>query len=122
MNGAGGVCDDRSSDAHTTAYAELEASLPILVVPNTTSLFQSINDDVRTDSATVEGVIGTELLRRFGTTIDFPGNRVVVTCVDPSCRSFPQSGHSSDCSAPATDLFYGGVPARLVGGQGCATK
>jgi hypothetical protein len=121
QNGSGGVCDDRSGDSHTTAYVELEGSLPILVVPDTTSLLQAINADVRTDSSTVEGVIGTGYLERFGTTIDYPGNRVVMTCADAACRTFPQSNHGTNCSTPSPDLFFGGAPARLVSGGGCAT-
>jgi hypothetical protein len=119
-NNSSHVCDDRSDDAHVTPYAELQGTVPIIVVPDTTSLLQSINADVRPDSATVEGVIGTELLRRLGTTIDYPNGRVVVTCNDPSCRVFPQWGHGTQCLYPAPDEPFGGGTARVFGGGGCA--
>ncbi len=121
-----GVCEDRSEDAHTTAYVEIVAPIPLIVVPDTTSLLQSINADVRPDSATVEGVIGTELLRRLDLTIDYPRGRVVVTCADASCRLFPALGHGTDCAAPSGDQAFGGRPARTFatpryGAVGCAT-
>jgi hypothetical protein len=115
-----GACDDRGDGAHVAAYAELQGQIPIIVVPDTTSLLQSINADARPDSATVEGVIGTELLRRLRTTIDYPNSRLVTTCVDSSCRVFPQWGHGTDCQIPTGGNVFGGGLVRSVGGGGCA--
>ena len=116
-----GLCDDRTEDAHTNAYVDIIKPIPILVVPDTTSILQSINADVRPQSATVEGVIGTELLRRLGTTIDYADSRVVVTCADASCISYPTSRHGTDCHVPGVDHMFGGAAARITPGGGCAT-
>ena len=105
-------CDDTTADAHTNAYLELTGPLPIIIVPDTISLLQSINADVRPQSATVEGVIGTEFLRHLGTTIDYANHRVIATCQDASCRAFPRSGHATDCQAPSGELLFGGGRAR----------
>jgi hypothetical protein len=115
-----GVCDDRGDSAHVAAYAELEGQIPIIVVPNTTALLQNINADVRPDSATVEGVIGTELLRHLGATIDYPSGRFVATCADDSCRVFPQWGHGTDCQDPAVSLRLPPGQVRTFQGGGCA--
>src|SRR4030095_6410664 len=101
-----------TDEAHTNAYVELAGPVPVVIVPDTTSLLQSINADVRPQSATVEGVIGTELLRRLGTTIDYANRRMVLTCQAPSCRAFPRTGHGTDCAPPSGTLLYGGGTAR----------
>ena len=114
-----GICDDADKHAETTPYTEIAGPLPIIVVPDTTSLLQSINADVRPDSATVEGVIGTEMLRRLGTTIDYPNGRVITTCADASCKTFPQWGHGTECQLPTGDFVFGGGRARtIVGASG----
>ncbi len=114
------LCDDRTDDAHTNAYVEILGSVPVLVLPDTTPLLQSINADVRPQSATVEGIMGTELLRRLGTTIDYASSRVVITCNDGSCRAFPTSRHGTGCKVPTVDHMFGGAPAKLLPGGGCA--
>jgi hypothetical protein len=119
-----GYCDDRNDNAHTAPYVELAGPLPIIIVPDTFSLLQDINADARPDTATVEGVIGTELLRRLQTTVDYPGGRLIATCADTSCKGFPQWGHGTDCQYPLsaipTPVPFGGRAARTFIGGGCA--
>ncbi len=115
------VCDDKSEDAHTTAYVELTDQVPVIVVPDTTSLLQNINADVRPQSATIEGIIGTELLRHLGATIDYPRGRFVVTSGDRGARVFPRAGHGTDCaplvSSASADEDH--APFHIIPGSGC---
>ncbi len=115
------VCDDECEDAHTTEYVELGDPLQVIVVPDTTSLIQNINADVRPQSATVEGVIGTELLRRLGATIDYPKGRFVVTSADPSTRVYPRAGHGTDCAGlvPGEAADEQRSPFHVIPGSGC---
>jgi len=115
-----GECNDKSQDAHTNAYVDLEGTVPVMIVPDTLSLIQSINADARPQSATVEAIIGTEVLKRLGTWIDYANGRVVMTCADESCRVFPRQGHGTDCAPPVGDEVFGGGSSRSVSGTGCA--
>ena len=120
-SGSTGNCDDTSSNSHTNAFTDFSGTMPIVLLPDTALALQSINADVRPQSATVEGIIGTELLKRMSTTIDYANGRIVMTCADPSCRTFPRQGHGTDCRPPVGDDPFGGDPVRVVAGTGCAT-
>ncbi len=121
-SGSTGNCDDTSSNAHTNAYVDISGTVPIILLPDTALALQSINADVRPQSAAVEGIIGTEVLARMATTIDYANNRIVMTCTDPSCRTFPRQGHGTACEAPTGDDVFGGGTARIVAGTGCAPE
>ncbi|MEO6954516.1 MAG: hypothetical protein ABI321_22145 [Polyangia bacterium] len=120
-SGSTGNCDDANSNSHTNAYIDFSGAMPIVLLPDTALALQSINADVRPQSATVEGIIGTELLQRMSTTIDYANNRIVMTCADASCRTFPRQGHGTDCRPPVGDDLFGGGTVRVVAGTGCAS-
>jgi hypothetical protein len=91
-------CDDSTAD--TAAVIELNGPLDAVVIDDASPLFTGINADVRTANATVEGVIGTDLLRRLRSTIDYPSSRLVARCADDNgCLTYPRYTQSpSGCS------------------------
>ena len=121
-SGSTGNCNDTSSNAHTNAYTDFSGTMPIVILPDTALALQSINADVRPQSAAVEGIIGTELLQRMATTIDYANNRIVMTCTDASCHTYPRQGHGTACDPPTGEDVFGGGSARLVAGSGCAPR
>src|SRR5207253_7256483 len=62
------------------------------VIPDAADILQAINNDLRTTSAQVDGIIGVSLLSRLQVEIDSPGSRVIAHCrceSDPStCRTY----------------------------------
>lgn len=84
-------CGDDDPSTPTPAVIELAASIPVYVLSDVSPLFLGINADVRPSEATVEGVIGTEVLQRLVTTIDYPGSRLVARCAsDDNCKAYPR--------------------------------
>jgi hypothetical protein len=64
-----------------------------LVVPDTARILQSVNADIRSDGAQIDGVIGLSVLTRLATTIDYPQTRVALSCrcgdtVGHMCRAY----------------------------------
>lgn len=110
-------CDDNNADTPTPAVIELAATIPVYVLPDTSALFLGINADVRPSDATVEGVIGTEVLQRLVTTVDYPGSRFVARCAsDANCKAYPRLS-LPDSIRSACDNFCHGAPAM----NGCAS-
>lgn len=82
------ACDDHR--APVTSLVELggppddptvaDDLIDVLVVPDTARILQSANIDLRNATAQVDGVIGVSLLRRLHTVIDYPQNRLVLSC------------------------------------------
>lgn len=82
------ACDDHF--APVTSLVELggppddpamaDDLIDVLVVPDTSRILQSANIDLRNATAQVDGVIGVSLLRRLHTVIDYPQNRLVLSC------------------------------------------
>lgn len=82
------ACDDHIAPA--TSLVELggppddsaagDDLIDVLVVPDTARILQSANIDLRNATAQVDGVIGVSLLRRLHTVIDYPQNRLVLSC------------------------------------------
>jgi hypothetical protein len=98
----GDACEDSNSNA--AAVIELAAAVPAYVVPDLSPLLIGINADVRPQNPTVEGLIGTEVLSRLVTTIDYPNQRVVARCARddapdmgaPTCLTYPRYVHTQD--------------------------
>ena len=112
-NSTGGntKCDDNSADTPTPAVIELAATIPVYVLSDISPLFLGINADVRPSDATVEGVIGTEVLQRLVTTVDYPGNRFVARCAsNDNCKAYPRLS-LPDIVRNACDNFCHGAPA-----------
>lgn len=104
------TCDDREREAPTPAVIELERPVPTLVLDDDAPLLQAINADARPQlssdrvgSATVEGIIGTEVLARLVTTIDYPKGRFIARCADAhGCLTYPRYVQGDDCGRTCT--------------------
>ncbi len=109
------ACDDTKSPV--AAVVELTSPLDAFVVDDTAPLFQSVNADVRPGVATVEGIVGTEVLQRLVATLDYPRGRFLVRCAsDADCIAYPRyvdPSQQSDCEdgsicVPPTDIPQNG--------------
>ncbi len=94
------TCNDSSPDTAAPAVVELEAPLPIYVMPDVTPLLVGINADVRPTQATVDGVIGTAALAELVATVDYPSSRFIAQCAHQGdCVAYPRLTPSTwfDC-------------------------
>lgn len=103
------ACDDLSDRAPTAAVVEFTTPLPTFIIDDSSPLLQSINADARPitpdrqGSATIEGVIGTEVLRRVVSTVDYPNGRYIARCVaDDDCITYPRYVRAQDCGRECT--------------------
>ncbi|HZS38719.1 MAG TPA: hypothetical protein VFF06_17930, partial [Polyangia bacterium] len=100
------ACDDTTAQAHVASILELTQTVPIYVVDDAAPLLQSVNADVRPGAATVEGLLGTEVLARLVSTIDYPHSRFIARCAsDADCLWYPRyivSSEQGDCEDPNT--------------------
>ena len=79
-----------SSTIHISAVLELDDTVPTYVMQDTAPILVGINAEVREGSATVDGIIGTEVLKRLVTSIDYPRHRFVAQCVSATgCVTYP---------------------------------
>jgi hypothetical protein len=87
-----GDCDDLSAQQRffVSPLLEFDDLIPIFVLPDTAPILVGINADVRPASATVDGILGTEILRRVVSDIDYPQHRIAFRCVDGNgCLAYP---------------------------------
>ncbi len=92
------VCDDASPQSPTASVVELEGPLPTYVLSDTAPLLQGISSDVQPNQPEVEAVIGTEVLKRLTTTIDYPNRRVVARCAEGAdCLTYPRFIDADEC-------------------------
>src|SRR5262249_52445434 len=83
------------------AVVEMKSTLPVYVLQDVTPLLVGINADVRPTIATVDGVIGTALLQRLVSTIDYPGGRFLASCVrEDECIAYPRVSIPNNASEP----------------------
>lgn len=91
------ACDDHRSAV--AAYVELGGpneqgqidTLDALVVPDSSPLLQSVNADLRNTAPQVDGVLGVAVLSRLTTTVDYPQNRLALSCrceAGHTCRTY----------------------------------
>jgi hypothetical protein len=100
--------DKGGKDSPAAAVIELDTPIPTLVVDDNSPLLSGINSDVRPQGASVEGVIGTEVLRRLVTTIDYPAARLIARCADTNgCLAYRRYAYSN-APAPASDCLDSG--------------
>jgi hypothetical protein len=90
-------CPCSSGDTHCGVPATIELSpteaIPILVVADEEPTLQSLRAELRPDEAEVDGILGTDALASLVVDIDYPHNRVLARCADPSqCLVRPQLG------------------------------
>jgi hypothetical protein len=97
------VCDDANPMNAVAAVIEVQKPLATYVVDDVAPLFAGVNADVRPANATVEAIIGTELLQRLSTTVDYPNGRIIAHCVDPQCLTYPRLVQQNECGRNCTD-------------------
>lgn len=97
------LCDDANTQNAVAAYVEVVKPLPAYVMADTAPILAGINADVRPTNATVEGIIGTALLQRLTTTIDYPNGRLIVRCADDQCLTYPRLIKLNECGRDCTD-------------------
>ncbi|MDB4969618.1 MAG: hypothetical protein JWN44_5307 [Myxococcales bacterium] len=84
-------CNDDSINTPVPAVVEMKAPLEVWVLPDLTPLIVGINSDVRPTAASVDGIIGTELLQHLVTTVDYPSSRLIVRCArEDDCAAYPR--------------------------------
>ena len=106
-------CSDINPDTPVAAVVEIKRPIDVYILPDVTPLLVGINADVRSTQATVDGIIGTALLSRLTTTVDYPGNRVIARCNagKDECVAYPRLSLPSaigDCG------FCTGGPINLL--------
>lgn len=123
QTGGASGCDDDANNTPIAAVLEFAGTIPIYVIDNLSPLFLSINADLNPTVAVVEGVIGTELLQRLSSTIDYPSGRFVAHCSQTDvnsreCLTYRRYIKSNQCardctppSALANDASGGLCPA-----------
>jgi hypothetical protein len=77
-------CDDFDHRFYVSPMLEIDDTVPVYILPDGAPLLVGINADVRPSSATVDGILGTEFLRRVFTYIDYPQHRISMRCFDAS--------------------------------------
>src|SRR5262249_21745882 len=120
------ACNDSTSGDHVSALLEMDQPMPIFVIADTAPILVGINADVRPGSATVDGIIGTQMLQQLVSDIDYPGHRLVARCADGNgCLTYPAyrnpsafnhpggmgsgCGHDEFCQQPKTIPPNGGL-------------
>jgi hypothetical protein len=83
----GDLCSDVSEPV--AASIELTTQTEAWVVDDLTPIFVALNSDVRPQGASIDGVLGVSALEKLVVQIDYPKQRLVARCGDPSCLTYP---------------------------------
>jgi hypothetical protein len=94
------------------AYIELTEPLDLYLVDDAVPILVEANNDVRPRLSDIEGVIGSELLKRLEAQIDYPNRRIIAHCAPGTsgCTTYPRlacatgSTRVGDCGPDARDL------------------
>jgi hypothetical protein len=100
-------CDDFERKWFVAPMLEFDDPIPIYIVSDGAPILVGINADVRPASATVDGIIGTELLERVVGYIDYPQHRISMRCVaGTGCLGYPtfvdSSKYGTNCRSDLT--------------------
>jgi hypothetical protein len=103
-------CNDMNQPA--AAYIELTEPLDLYLVDDAVPILVEANNDVRPRLSDIEGVIGSELLKRLEAQIDYPNRRIIAHCAPGTsgCTTYPRlacatgSTRVGDCGPDARDL------------------
>ncbi len=102
MNGS--ECDDEARNpSPTAAVIELTTPIKAYVTRDSAPILVSLNADVRRGpgilggAPTVDGIIGTEVLRRLHATIDYPGGRFIARCRTADCLAYRRYIVENEC-------------------------
>jgi hypothetical protein len=100
----GAECDDAARNpAPTAAVIELTQPIKVYVTRDSAPILVSVNADVRRGpgilggAPTVDGVLGTEVLRRLRATIDYPSGRFIARCRGADCLAYRRYIVDNEC-------------------------
>jgi hypothetical protein len=108
------ACDDTDlQNAPTAAVVELDNPATVLVIDDSSSLLQGINEDIRPTGASIDGVLGLDTLAELVGSIDYKGPRLVVRCAadNAGCVAYRRFIDISECGRQCTPV------SSLVGPQ-----
>lgn len=85
-------CKDGKLFCAVPAILELTppTGIDLLVVPDTDSTLQALRAELRPDQPEVDGILGADVLRSAEIDVDYPHDRLLARCPDPSCLARPQ--------------------------------
>ena len=66
------------------------AGFDVLVIPDDDPTLQALRTELRPDQPEVDGILGTSALRTLELDADYPHDRALVRCTDPSCSTRPE--------------------------------
>lgn len=83
------------------AVMELPEAVEVLIIPDSTPLLAGLRVELHPDEAEVDGVLGTDVLRRMTLDIDYPNNRVLMRCSpgpedDATCVARPELPNNTE--------------------------
>lgn len=99
-NCRGGDCPCTGGDTFCPVPASVELTpaggIPILVVPDANPTLQALRTELRPDQPEVDGILGIDALEATEVDIDYPHNRVLARCRNPSCVARPALSAEED--------------------------
>ena len=80
------------------ASVELDADVPVAIVADTSPVLQGIRDELRPNTADVDGFLGASALGHFRVDMDNPNGRLIFRCNvgQEGCRTVPRIVEASD--------------------------
>jgi hypothetical protein len=100
----GAECDDAARNpSPTAAIIELTRPIKVFVTRDSAPILVSVNADVRRGpgilggAPSVDGIIGTDVLRRLRATIDYPNGRFIARCRDADCLAYRRYITDNEC-------------------------
>lgn len=115
----GSLCSDTDDGTPIAAVVETKKPIDVYVLADETPLLVGINADVRPSNPTVDGIIGTSLLARLTTTLDYPGGRAIVRCAGGSdeCAAYARMSipnSTGDCGFCTRPTVLAACPERML--------
>jgi hypothetical protein len=72
---------------NTAAVAQVAGPTEAVVIADETPLLQGLRFQLRPDRPEIDGTLGVDFLRRFVTEIDYPGGRLILSCLGEAAGS-----------------------------------
>jgi hypothetical protein len=84
-------CEDNDLFCRTGAAVVIREPLNVLVIPDEEPFLQALREELRPLHPDVDGILGTQALNLLRVEFDYPGNRLLMRCNDPTrCLIRPQ--------------------------------